>query len=61
MTKVFHCMIFFVLSRNLRESIGNNQLELRMILKATSGVRFLRWGLEQGFCATSQMLVTGGS
>ena len=49
MTKVFHCVIFFALSRDLRGNFGNNQLELRTILKATCGVRFLRWGLEQGF------------
>ena len=43
MTKVFHCVIFFALSRDLDRSFGN-QLELRMILKATSGVQFLHWG-----------------
>ena len=49
MTKVFHGVIFFALSRDLRGSFGNNQLALRTILKVTSGVHFFVGGLEQGF------------
>ena len=49
MTKDFHGVIFFALSRDLRGSFSNNQLELRTILKETSGVRFFVVGLEQGF------------
>ena len=49
MSKVFHGVIFFALSRGLRGRFGDNQLELRTILKVTSGVRFFVVGLEQGF------------